>query len=129
MTVGDRIKSLRVQHDMSQEELGVLLKTTKQTIFKYENNIVTNIPLDKIERLSEIWNISPAYIMGWMENPLPLSTCLTKAPASGSDLEKLSDVLAQLNEEGREKLLDYADDLVASGKYTKNRTSQLDQEA
>lgn len=33
----------------------------------------------------------------------------------------------QLNDEGRAKLLDYADDLAQSGKYIKNRPAELDQ--
>lgn len=32
----------------------------------------------------------------------------------------------QLNDEGREKLTDYAEDLAASGRYIKNRPSELD---
>ena len=30
-----------------------------------ENNIITNIPSDKIEGLARVFNISPAVIMGW----------------------------------------------------------------
>ena len=30
-----------------------------------ENNIITNIPSDKIEGLAKVFNISPAGIMGW----------------------------------------------------------------
>lgn len=41
------------------------------------------------------------------------------APEPSGDLERLAAALAQLNEEGREKLLDYAADLVASGRYGK----------
>lgn len=33
---------------------------------------------------------------------------------------------SQLNDEGREKLTDYAEDLAASGRYIKNRPSELD---
>jgi len=33
--------------------------------YKYENNIITNIPSDKIEGLARVFNISPAVIMGW----------------------------------------------------------------
>ncbi len=35
----------------------------------------------------------------------------------------------QLNPEGQEKLLDYADDLVLSGKYIKNHPNRVDKEA
>lgn len=64
-SIGDRIKYLRKESGMSQEELAALLKTTKQAVYKYENNIVTNIPMDKIETLGKIFNVTPSYIMGW----------------------------------------------------------------
>ena len=57
-----------------------------------------------------------------------LSEVVEYAPLSSFD----DDVLAlchQLNEEGREKVLDYLDDLVSSRKYIKNRPNELDQEA
>lgn len=71
MTIGERIKMLREQHDISQIDLAKKLKTTKQTIYKYENNIVTNIPLNRIERIADIFNVHPAYIMGWIDEENP----------------------------------------------------------
>ncbi len=67
MTKGERIKKLRESAGMSQTELADKLNTKKQTVYKYETDIVTNIPSDKIERISEIFNVSPAYIMGWSD--------------------------------------------------------------
>lgn len=64
-TIGERIKNLRVSQKMSQEDLAAKLNTTKQAIYKYENNIVTNIPMDKIEQISNIFEVRPSYIMGW----------------------------------------------------------------
>ena len=65
MTIGDRIKVAREQKGLTQEELGKLCGTTKQTIFKYESGIVTNIPLDRLERIAHAVSVSPAYLMGW----------------------------------------------------------------
>jgi transcriptional regulator with XRE-family HTH domain len=47
--------------------------TTKQTIFKYENEIVTNIPYDKIVLLSNALDVSPSYLFGWDEKERSLS--------------------------------------------------------
>lgn len=72
MTVGEKIKATRESRQMTQEQLGCLCGTTKQTIFKYENNIVTNIPLDKLERIAGVLSVSPSYLMGWDEQkPTP----------------------------------------------------------
>ena len=68
MSIGSRIRESREKMRMTQEELGAACKTTKQTIFKYENGVVTNIPLDRIERIAEVLNVHPAYLMGWQES-------------------------------------------------------------
>ena len=68
MTKGQRIKQLRESMNMTQTELAQKTNIRKQTLYKYENDIVTNIPSDVIERFSEIFGCSPAYIMGWYES-------------------------------------------------------------
>lgn len=47
--------------------------------------------------------------------------------ALSPQLQTLADALDQLNEEGQEKLLDYAADLVAGGRYIKTCASGLGQ--
>jgi transcriptional regulator with XRE-family HTH domain len=71
MNIGEKIRFMRVKNGLSQEALAKSLKTTKQAIYKYENGIVTNIPLEKIEILSTILNTTPAYLMGWEEAESP----------------------------------------------------------
>lgn len=67
MKIGCKIKELREKAGLSQTELADKIHTTKQTIYKYETGIVTNIPSDKIELLSSILDCSPNYLMGWDE--------------------------------------------------------------
>lgn len=65
MEIGRRIKQLRESADITQEQLASHIKSTKQTIFKYENGIITNIPLDKLVTIAQVLGVSPAYLMGW----------------------------------------------------------------
>ncbi len=65
MTTGERIKLLREARKVTQTELAQAIKTTKQNIYKYENNIISNIPSDKIEMIAKFFSVSPAYLMGW----------------------------------------------------------------
>lgn len=65
MTKGERIKRLREQRGINQTALADRIDTSKQTLYKYENDIITNIPSDKIEALAEALGTTPAYIMGW----------------------------------------------------------------
>ena len=67
MTVGDRIRKAREEKGISQTGLAEMVGISKQTLYKYENNIVTNIPSDKIEKIAYKLDVSAAYIMGWKE--------------------------------------------------------------
>ena len=49
MTVGDRIRATRKREGISQTELAQKMGVIKQTLYKYETGIVTNIPSEKIE--------------------------------------------------------------------------------
>jgi transcriptional regulator with XRE-family HTH domain len=64
---GLRLKELREQKGMSQTEAARHIGVSKQTLYKYENNIITNIPSDIIERIAVLYETTPAYLMGWQE--------------------------------------------------------------
>lgn len=68
MTVGDRIKKVRERIGMAQIDSPKKAGIGKQRLYKYENNVVTNIPIDIIETISNILDVSPAYITGWETN-------------------------------------------------------------
>lgn len=78
MTKGERIKLRREEMGLSQTDVAKSLGVTKQTIYKYEKDIITNIPSDVLEDLSRVLNCPPSYIMGWDESlnvvPRPVST-------------------------------------------------------
>ena len=65
MTKGQRIKQRRELLNISQTDLANQIGVSKQTLYKYENDIITNIPSDVIEKLSAKLECDPAYIMGW----------------------------------------------------------------
>ena len=67
MTIGQRIKFARENKNMTLDDVAKRCNTTKQTIFKYENEIVTNIPYDKMVLLSKALEVSIAYLFGWDE--------------------------------------------------------------
>ena len=43
MTIGERIKRLRMEKNMTQEELGAILGVKKATIQKYESGEIRNL--------------------------------------------------------------------------------------
>lgn len=65
MVNGDRIKFLRKRCKLTQGEVAEKIGTIKQTIYKYEMGLITNIPSDKIEAMARLFDVSPSYLMGW----------------------------------------------------------------
>lgn len=144
MTIGERIKYIRESQRMTQVELANACNISKQTLYKYENNIVTNIPSDKIELIAEKLNTSPSNLMGWEEQDSKKITVtemvqsVTNALISKNDVDdfisaifsvfdeqqcKLLENYDKLTDEGRKKLLDYSTDLLEIGKYNNSADS------
>ena len=65
MTKGERIRHLRDRIGKSQVDFADLIGVSKQTLFKYENDIITNIPSDKVEAIADVTGSTPQYVMGW----------------------------------------------------------------
>lgn len=65
MTIGERIKECRESLGMTQVALAEAINEKKQTLYKYENNIITNIPIKKVELIADALHTTPAYLMGW----------------------------------------------------------------
>ena len=105
MTVGDRIRKQRELLGISQTELAEKIKVSKQTLYKYEKNIITNIPSDKIEEISKVLNVSEAYLMGWEDN---LENAPDILPDLMSDNELLDNLkmLMELSKEHRQTIFD-----------------------
>lgn len=65
---------------------------SKQAVYKYENNIVTNIPTDKVDAIAKRLKVSPAYLMGWEEQPTPKPTSPTPIPPGFMPMPKMKKV-------------------------------------
>ena len=65
MTRGQRIKAKREELNIPQTDFAKRVNISKQTLYKYENDIVTNIPYDKVVEMANALGVTPAYIFGW----------------------------------------------------------------
>ena len=66
MTVGQRIVKYRERIGMSQVSLAEKVGVSKQLMWKYESGNITNIPLDKFERIAQVLGVNPAVLAGWI---------------------------------------------------------------
>ncbi len=92
VTVGDRIRQVRQEQDVTQQELADYIGVSKQAVYKYENNIVTNIPTDKVDAIAKRLKVSPAYLMGWEEQPTPKPTSPTPIPPGFEPMPKMKKI-------------------------------------
>jgi len=63
MDMGERIKYLRNLKGWTQEELGAKVGMQKSAIAKYEKGNVENMKRSVIKKMSELFEVSPSYLM------------------------------------------------------------------
>lgn len=71
MNYYERLKSVREDHDLTQEDIANLLKTTRQQVSKWENG-TQMIGVDKYISLAQYYNISADYLLGLTDTPKKL---------------------------------------------------------
>lgn len=70
--MGNRIKKLRIQHKMTQDELAQQLGySSRSSINKIEIGR-SELPQSKITLAANILQTTPAYILGWQESIKPI---------------------------------------------------------
>ncbi len=66
-TVGTRIKNARNCLNLTQKQVADALSITPQLYYKYEHDLIKNIPFERIKRIAEVLDTTPAGVMGWYE--------------------------------------------------------------
>ena len=78
-TVGARIKARRKELGLSQVELAEAIGEKKQTIYKYENDVVKDIPLSKAIDLAQVLQTSVDELYGENYSTADIENSLTDA--------------------------------------------------
>lgn len=63
--IGKTLRELRKRRGITLEELARAVGTSKQTIHRYENGIITNIPPERIVAMAKALSCAPGELMGW----------------------------------------------------------------
>ena len=119
--IGHVLRQLRMKANLTQKQAAQAMGRTQQIIGHWETGY-SQPDADSLFALCEIYGASVDKAFGFTKK--------SSAPAEAETEEdniknKLFKSFMELNVEGREKLCGYADDLVMSGKYTKNNSSDV----
>ena len=119
MNTGEKIKLLRKELGYSAEYIAEQIGVSPSTIYRYENNEIASMKIDKLKAIADLLHTNASNLLGW---------------SSDNTIKDVEIVLLtdfrQLNEEGQEKVSEYVRDLLASGRYIKNhKTGLVEKEA
>lgn len=103
MTIGEKIKNLRIKNQISQDEVAKVLNTSRQTVSKWERNY-SQPNLDDIKILCELLNVSADY---FLKNLPETQATATTAEAGLTEAEKdavaMVDIKAQAKRQANVK--------------------------
>lgn len=117
MSIGSRMKERREELGMTQTQLAEKIGVTKGAIGNYETD--ANSPKASIMyKIFEALQCDANFL--YQDEMFDAASVVL--PAGEREILKS---YRQLNDEGQEKLIDYADDLVRSGKYIKSDPHEL----
>jgi repressor LexA len=69
MDVGKRIKTRRKALGYSAEDLAAIIGVSPATIYRYESADIMNMRSDKLNPIAKALRTTPAYLMGWEDDP------------------------------------------------------------
>lgn len=124
MTVGEKIKKYRLELGMTQEQLGRELGVGKAAVQKYESNQVQNLKSSHIKKLCVLFNRRPwDFIFDEESND---TESLENVPITCEKIRneslQLLEILASLNETGRNKVKEYINDISKIDEYRQSST-------
>lgn len=120
LSFASRLRQAREQAGLTQQELAQQLSVTKSAVGNYENG-VSSPKWDVLLKIFDVLQVEPNFLYQDSFSVVPSS--LTPSQTV------LLDVFDQLNEEGQEKVISYAEDLVLTERYKKDASSGVAQEA
>ena len=66
-STGTLIRKLREEKGISMSEFSRQNNVNKQTLYKYERDIIRNVPYNIIKIFADALNVNPAYLVGWSD--------------------------------------------------------------
>lgn len=101
--IGERIRYLRLENEMTLEELGNLVGVGKSTVRKWETGIIENMRRDKIVKLSKALKVTPEFLMGWTPKTEETERMTDRVKTYAQKISNL-----ELTDDEMEQVLNYA---------------------
>lgn len=92
--IGNKIKELRQQNNMTLEELGNKIGVGKSTVRKWETGMIQNMKRDKIAKIATVFDVSPSYLLGWDEEEV------ADWEEKEKDNEVITDIIVRMRKDG-----------------------------
>ena len=92
MTTGERMKQRRKEIGFSAEKVAERLGVSPATIYRYEKGDIEKVPVDSLAELAKILQTTPAYLMGWEEQPSPAASKESTIPPGFEPMPKMKKV-------------------------------------
>ena len=134
MTIGQRIKSKRIELGLSVDEVAEKLGKNRATIYRYEKDDIKDLPITVLEPLAKVLETTPADLMGWEQIDSNFSG--KEAPKEiydkfknnvskfhGKDKELL-DIYRKLSSPNQKRVLTYSKNLLMNQQMEEDLTVQ-----
>lgn len=70
--VGQRIREARKAYGITLAELGERVGISESNMQRYESGYIASVSIDMVGKIAKAMNISPAFLMGWNDEIIPL---------------------------------------------------------
>ena len=117
-SISSKLKNLRENRNMAQNEVAEYLGTSQQNYSRYENGR-RDLPIRYLEPLTNLYHVSADYLLGLSITPKDFSI-VSGIITDKEQLQKIENKIASFKPENLALLLDYIEDLY----YKQNKTME-----
>lgn len=97
MNTGERIKQLRKEKGLSAEFIAGKIGVSPSTIYRYENNEIASMKIDKLKMIADLLGTDASYLLGWSADYIVPS----------GDEQFVLESFRKMSDEDRKRVLDY----------------------
>lgn len=99
MEANEKIKLLRSELGLTLEDVGKAVGVGKSTVRKWETGDIANMRRDKIVKLARVLHTTPAYLLGYGDEPFEFSN--NEAPSLSDEAMKIAKDYSDLDSWGK----------------------------